>query len=129
MPTAPTVNLTGVDVTLVAPRPIAALAMILTENDLKQMGQAAAWVKSAGALRACWPEDVAWPARPRPLPCSVGLRVEEWGAGIFDGLISAGVSPAKLLDVGGVAREWCAACLPTEPEVAAAEDFSEAPED
>jgi len=83
----------------------------------------------AAALRASWPDDVAWPARKRPRPMRLGCDVGAYGAEILDALYpESGMALGDLARVLHEARAWAVSSCLTESEVQDAESFSGGPE-
>ena len=126
MPDAPVVTLKGQPYTLVKPRPIHA-QILAVDLSAAPVGQ---WLgTSAAALRMCWPPGVAWPARIPPPEYRLSHRVEDWGASIYDGLVSAGVDEAEIVKAAAAARAYAIGLPVTQGEVNAAKGFSEPPAD
>ena len=82
------------------------------------------WLRARGAaLGYCWgARKRAWLAT-TPAACRHDAAV--YGQRIIDGLVARGVPMREILEAGLVASKLCAGGLPTEQEVADAEDFSD----
>lgn len=123
---APTVTLGKHTATLVAPSPMAALAINRTREELEAADVSLYWSLCAAALYLCWPEDVTWPTRPRPRPWKIGARIEDYGAGVFNALCTRDGLPMDVLFTEGPkAFAWAVGHCLTAAEVEAASDFSE----
>ena len=121
--TPPEVTILSATATLIAPSPIAALALARDSDDA-----AVNVALAAAALRMCWPEDVAWPAKKRPRLWVIGTPLARYGHPIFDALCQVdGVRATGVVSAGIEAYNWAVINGLSEGEVKAAEDFSEAP--
>jgi hypothetical protein len=121
---APVVILRGQPYTLVKPRPVH-VQILGVDLAGAPVGQ---WLGTvAAALRMCWPPGVAWPARIPPPDYKLSHRVEDWGAGIYDGLVAAGLSEEEIIGAAAAARAFAIGLQVTQAEVTAAKGFSEPP--
>lgn len=81
----------------------------------------------AAALRLCWPSQVTWPAQVPPPPLKLGGSLPEWGAGIADALVAAGLSVGDISAAGAQAIGVALALITPAAAVQAAEKNSEGP--
>ena len=126
---APTIKIGHVEATLARVGISTTLALHIDSDDPRAADVGVRMALGAAALRMCWPEDVAWPARRRPRPLDPGGAVIAYGQKVLDDLYPA--SGMKLGDLAGElqkAREWVQTAGLSEADVQAARDFSEAPE-
>jgi len=123
---APTVTLAGLQVQLERPGALAALSLSRDEAALN--GSGIIMALGAAALLICWPESVAWPARPRPRPWRVGQSLESLGHSAFDQLIEAGADLNETIVAASAAYTWAIQSLIKEEEVLTAVNFSDPPE-
>jgi hypothetical protein len=126
---APTIKIGSVTATL---RPVgitAAVSLAVPPDDPRADDPGFTLALGAAALRAAWPDGVAWPARKRPRPMRLGSDVATYGAEILDALYpESGLTLAALAALLHEARAWAVSSGLSEAEVAAAADFSDAPE-
>ena len=108
----------------------AAISLAIPADDPRMEDGGFQLAVGAAALRAAWPDDVAWPSRKRPRPLKLGGDVGAYGQQILDDLYpAAGMPLAELARVLHQARAWAVSSAICESEVAEAEDFSDAPEE
>ncbi|MAH47339.1 hypothetical protein CMI37_16055 [Candidatus Pacearchaeota archaeon] len=124
---APTITLGKHPTTLAKPSTFTALAMARGPDAFDSMQQAEIFALQAMSLAVCWPENKTWPGKFRPRKWRASMKVDEYGAAIFDDLISAGHGVGAILEAGIEAYKFCMMSLPRKQEVAEAEGFSEAP--
>lgn len=126
---APKLKIGAVEATL---RPVgitAAVSLAVPPDDPRAADPGFTLALGAAALRAAWPDDAAWPARRRPRPLRLGQDVAAYGAEVLDALYpESGLKLAELAGMLHQAREWAVSSGLSEAEVAAAADFSDAPE-
>lgn len=62
-----------------------------TTNDAMSDGEkyAVRLTVGAAALANCWPRNIGWPVRPRPVEWTPGVALLPYGARIWDGLRAA----------------------------------------
>jgi len=121
---APVVTLRGQSYTLVKPRPIHA-QILAVDLSAAPVGQ---WLGTvSAALRMCWPPGIAWPARIPPSEHRLAQRIEDWGAGVYDGLIGAGLTDVEVCKAAADAWAFAVGAQVTQAEVNAAKSFSEPP--
>jgi hypothetical protein len=126
---APTIKIGAVEATL---RPVgitAAVSLAVPPDDPRAADPGFSLAIGAAALRAAWPDEVAWPARKRPRPLKLGQDVGSYGAEVLDALYpESGLKLADLAAMLHTARAWAVSSGLSEAEVADAADFSDAPE-
>ena len=123
--TAPHITLDAAcSATLVKPRAFVSMALARGRAQLEVDPSVAIGVTCA-ALRLTWPATRKFPGIPGR-PWTLGDPLVEFGAGVFDALFAAGIPVAHILGEAGRAYAFALERL-GEHEVAAAEDFSEAP--
>lgn len=122
---APIVSLAGLQVQLERPGALAALS--LSRDEAALSGAGVVMALGAAALAICWPQSVAWPARPRPRPWRVGQSLEALGHSVFDQLIAAGCDLNETISAASAAYAWSLQTLVKEREVLDAQNFSEPP--
>jgi hypothetical protein len=106
-----------------------AISLAIPTDDPRMADPAFGLALGAAALRACWPDEVAWPARRRPRPLKLGQDVGEYGRAVLDELYpAAGMPLGELAAVLHQARAWAVSSSITEAEVQNAADFSDGPE-
>lgn len=123
---APIVTISGHPVTLGKPRPLAALALGRSREELEAAPPALMLALGAAALWVSWPPDRAWPVRVPPQPWKASQPIEEMGHAIFDSLGEM-IPAVPLMHACMDAYRWATSHVLTEPEVAAAEGFSPPP--
>lgn len=80
---------------------------------------------ACAALGLCWGDRATAPKARYEATYSVYI----YGGQVLDELVARGIPAREVLAAGGVAyRQICSEWAPTEQEIAAAEDFSAAPE-
>ncbi len=79
------------------------------------------------ALALCWPDGVKWPGKRRPRPWKMSQPIEEWGADVFEDLLSAGLGFGDVVNQSMTAYWWLATTTLNTADLGAARDFSEAP--
>ena len=79
--------------TLVEPSPLAALAVMIGDDERKASDSTIHAAYGAAALFMCWPETHAWPTKPRPRPWAVSIPAKDYGHAIFDSLARARIMP------------------------------------
>lgn len=124
---APKVTLRHITATLVRPSPLAALAIVPSEQEAKAMDRAEWAARATQALVECWPRDVAWPCLPVPSRWRPGQRVGDLGREAYDGLVLSGLSVSEILTSIEHAIPWMSQSLLTQTEVQEARDFCVAP--
>lgn len=128
---APSVTLGDCTTTLAPCDVLDALDFNLDDESKLGQTKSVQMAMGAGLLAICWPAEVAWPARKRPRPWSLmqgKLTAVEYGREVFKGLLNAGIPLQQVGKACGSARNWAPlSALPSEAEVKAAQDFSEAP--
>ena len=121
---SPLVTLRGEGYTLVKPRPVHR-QILAVDLDAVPDGQ---WLGTvSAALRMCWPPGVAWPARIPPPDYRLAQRIEDWGAGVYDGLVGAGLTDGEVVKAAAAAWAFAVDAKITQAEVNAAKGFSEPP--
>ena len=117
---APLITLGNASATLIEPSPIAVYGML----DAAMTDLASRLAIGAAALRLSWPDDRAWPVKPRPVAWRPGQSMVEYGGTVFDGLHRGDVDRGMLSGACVAALNWCMSSIVTEAEVAQAEGFS-----
>lgn len=128
---APTVTIGDRSATLEVCDVLDALDFNLDDESKLGRTPSARVAMGAGLLAVCWPADVAWPARKRPRPWAIEqgkVTALEYGRAVVKNLTEAGLDFAEVAEATRQARNWApVSALPTQAEVEAAQDFSEAP--
>lgn len=126
---APTITIGSSTATLQRVGITAAVSLAVPADDPRTDDPGFTLAVGAAALRASWPDDVAWPARKRPRPLRLGADIATYGAEILDALYpESGLTLAALARMLHEARAWAVSSGLSEAEVSAAADFSDAPE-
>lgn len=124
---APTITLGAHPVTLDKPSTFTALALARTRDAIMAMPDPEFLAIQATAIAVCWPKDKTWPGSVRPRDWKPSLHVGEYGAGVFDDLVGAGLPMTAIFEAGKQAHRWAMSTLPAAKEVEQAEGFTEAP--
>ncbi len=124
---APTITIGKFPVTLAKPSPMAALAITRDKAQHDAMSNAESIALGCVALAICWPADKTWAGKIPPRKWRPSTRVDEYGQGVFDDLMGAGIGISAIVEAGGAAYGWALSTLVSADEVAAQKDFSEAP--
>ena len=122
---APTVTVGDVSVTLQEP------SLLFTMTGYKRPADgapdtAAVLAYQAAALRMCWPDNVTWPAKPRPREWFPGQDVLRYGGEVYDGIRRATRGKVSIFALHEAMREaeaWAVRSGMTEAEVQEASRF------
>ena len=128
-PPAPTVTLStapgAAPVTLVEPPMLFTMTGYKRDAD-GQADAAAMLAYGAAALRMCWPDNAAWPTKPRPREWYPGVDVIRYGGEVYQALRSAtrgSISVFALHDALREAEAWAIRSALTADELEESKRF------